>query len=122
MPKYGFDDDAWERAKDEARQILGDVARRQETISYSDLAARITAITLDQHSYAMREFLNEISTSEQTGGRGMLSAVVVYKHGDQMPGPGFFELARSLGYQVRDKTEFWLQELRNVYAAWRHGG
>lgn len=60
MPKYGFEDEAWERAKDEARVILADVARRESTITYSDLTARIRAITLDPHDYAMRTFLNEI--------------------------------------------------------------
>jgi len=122
MPKDVFDDDVWSRAKEQGREVLVDVARREETIPYSDLVARISAITLDPHSYAMRAFLGEISTAEHTQGRGMLSVVVVYKRGDQMPGPGFFELARSLGYSFRDNTEFWLEELRKVYRVWSRRG
>jgi hypothetical protein len=69
----------------------------------------------------MRAFLGEISTAEHNQGRGMLSVVVVYKHGEQMPGPGFFELARGLGHRVRDETEFWIEELQKVYAVWARG-
>jgi hypothetical protein len=95
--------------------------------SYSDLVARIEAITLDPGSYAMRTFLNEISTAEYNEGRGLLTAVVVYKRGGRrdaemgvegMPGRGFFELARSLEYDVGDETEFWSGKLRRVYQAW----
>jgi hypothetical protein len=118
MPKYGFADRDWEQAKDQAREILIDVARRQDTIAYSDLVPRIAAISLDPHSYAMRAFLGEISTAEHDQGRGMLSVVVVHKYGDQMPGPGFFELAQSLGYRFRDETEFWVEQLQRVYRAW----
>jgi hypothetical protein len=119
MAKYGFADEDWERAKDQARDVLISVARAEGTVSYSELAGRISAIALDPHSYAMRAFLNEISTAEESAGRGMQSVLVVYKHGDQMPGPGFFELARSLGYHVRDETEFWIQELQRVYRVWQ---
>jgi hypothetical protein len=39
-----------------------------------------------------------------------------------MPGPGFFELARSLGYQFRDETEFWVEQLHRVYRVWSRRG
>jgi hypothetical protein len=122
MSKYGFADGDWKRAKDQAREILLDVARREDTIAYSDLVARLGAITLDPHSYAMRAFLGEISTAEHDEGRGMLSVVVVYKYGDQMPGPGFFDLGRSLGYKFRDETEFWVEQLHRVYRVWSRRG
>ncbi len=118
MAKHGFSDEAWDQAKDQACEVLADVARAESTIAYSDLVARIGAIALEPHSYAMRAFLGEISTSEHAQGRGMLSVVVVYKRGDQMPGPGFFELAKALGHRFQDETEFWLEELRRVYRSW----
>lgn len=122
MSKYGFADDAWEQAKKQARDVLIDVAKRKELIAYSALVARISAITLDHHSYAMRDFLNEISTAEHDAGRGLLSVVVVYKHGEQKPGPGFFQLARTLGYTYRDESEFWVAELNKVYRVWSPRG
>lgn len=121
MP-YGFADDAWERAKQQAREVLGDVARREATIPHSDLVTRIEAVAIEPDSYAMRAFLNEISTAEYDQDRGLLTAVVVYRSGDQMPGPGFFELARSLDYRFDDETVFWLEELRGVYRAWSSRG
>ena len=121
VAKFGFSDTQWEKAKVEAIQILSDVARRENTISYSDLAKRIHAISIDPHDYAMRTFLGEISTEEHDRNRGMLSAVVVYKLGDQMPGPGFFDLARDLGNRFRDETEFWIKELQRVYKAHKTG-
>jgi hypothetical protein len=102
--------------------VLADVARREETVPYSDLAARIEAIALEPGSYAMRAFLNQISAAEYDQGRGLLTTVVVYRRGDHMPGPGFFELARSLEYRFEDETEFWLEELRRVYQAWSRRG
>ena len=48
----------------------------------------------------------------------MLTVVVVHKHGDQMPGPGFFQLARTLGHDTRDREAFWIGELDKVYRAW----
>lgn len=122
MPKYGFADSDWDRAKDEAVEVLRAVARGEQTIAYSELSTRIAAIRLDPHSYAMRAFLGEISTAEDQHGRGMLSVVVVYRHGDQMPGPGFFELARSLGYRFTDETRFWVEHLKAVYRAWSPPG
>jgi hypothetical protein len=73
---------------------------------------------LDPHSYAMRVFLGEISTAEHYRNRGLLSAVVIYKHGEQQPGPGFFELARSLGYKVHDETQFWIEQVQTVHKTW----
>lgn len=52
----------------------------------------------------------------------MLTVVVVHKDGDQMPGPGFFQLARSLGRDTRDGEAFWIGEMEEVYRAWSAGG
>ena len=52
---------------------------------------------------------------------GALTLVVVHKHGDQMPGQGFFRLARSLGRETRDQEAFWIGELEKVYGAWSAG-
>ena len=44
-----------------------------------------------------------------------------HKHGDQMPGPGFFQLSRSLGHDTRDREALWIGELEKVYRAWSVG-
>ena len=65
--------------------------------------------------------LGEISTGEHEAGREVLTVVVVHKHGDQIPGPGFFELVRSLGHDTRDREAFWIGELHHAYHAWQAG-
>ena len=52
----------------------------------------------------------------------MLSAVVIRKDWG-MPGDGFFECAKNLGYFVGNKGEekkiFWQNEIKKVYREWR---
>jgi hypothetical protein len=49
----------------------------------------------------------------------MLTALVVHKHGDYKPGPGFFELAKSLGHDTSDVEKFWIQGVKKVFEAWQ---
>jgi molybdopterin synthase catalytic subunit len=65
------------------------------------LVKKIKSIKLDAHDPRLFHMLGEISSEEDTAGRGMLTVVVVHKVGDMQPGPGFFELAKHLG---RDTT------------------
>ena len=44
-----------------------------------------------------------------------------HKHGDQMPEPGFFQLAPSLGHDTRDRETFWIGKLEKDYRAWSVG-
>ena len=82
---------------------------------------RFRSLDLDPQSDQLAHMLGEISTAEHEAGRGMLTVVVVHKHGDQMPGPGFFRLAGSLGHGTKDREAFWIGELEKVYAAWCAG-
>ena len=45
----------------------------------------------------------------------MLSAVVVRKGEEEIPGRGFFNLAKSLGYDMKNRREFWKTERDKVY-------
>ena len=121
MEKYGFSVDQWERAKQEAKAILIECAKDQKMISYSDLSSRIHGIQIEAHDPRLAHMLGEISKEENKEGRGMLSVLVVHKYGDQRPGKGFFELARTLGKQLRNKDEFWINELRTVWDYWSEG-
>jgi hypothetical protein len=88
-------------------------------IPYSDFVARIYAITIEPDDYRLGKFLGEVSTEETKAGRGMLSALVVHRHGDYQPGPGFFELARELGHDTTDIVKFWIEEVKRVFKAWQ---
>ena len=115
---HGFPEEDWEAAKAEARQAMIAVATREGVIYYSDLVAEIRSIDLEPQSPQLAHMLGEISTEEHEAGRGMLTVVVVHKFGDQMPGPGFFELARSLGHDTRDREAFWVAELAKAHRTW----
>ena len=115
---HGYPQAAWEAAKTEARQAMIAVAARRRVIAYSELVARIHSLDLEPQGDRLAHMLGEISTAEHEAGRGMLTVVVVHKQGDQMPGPGFFQLARSLGHDTKDREAFWVAELEKVYRAW----
>lgn len=98
------------------REKLVEVAKRKETISYSDVA-RIA--DLHVRDLTLFRLLDDISTHEHKAGRPLLTAVVVRK-GDNMPGAGFFKLAMRLGHHRAggDRKLYWIRERDQVYAEW----
>ena len=117
MP-HGYDDASWDAAKHEAKEILAERARVRGMIPYSELVAGIQSISFGSHDPRFFHFLGEISAEESQAGRGMMTALVVHKEGDMQPGPGFFELAQSLGRNTTDITACWVEEFKTVHAAW----
>ncbi|HLF70586.1 MAG TPA: hypothetical protein VI759_00330 [Dehalococcoidia bacterium] len=116
---FGYGDSEWEHAKSEVCDILRELARDfGSTIAYSELVGRVQAIKLHQQSPALAGMLEQISTSEDAAGRGMLSVLVVHKSGDLRPGRGFFDLAQRLGRDVSDEDAFWVGELKKVHDSW----
>ena len=116
---HGFPPAKWTAAKQEAKTLLADYASRRQMIPYSEFVGKIHSIRLDYHDPRLFHFLGEISAEEYVAGRGMLTALVVHKHGDMQPGPGFFELARELGQDTPDIVRFWIEEVKRVFAAWQ---
>jgi hypothetical protein len=115
---HGYDEDQWNLAKKQAKEILAERARLRGMIPYSELVAKIAAIDFNPHDIVFFHFLGEISKEEAEAGRGMMTALVVHKDGDMQPGPGFYELAKSLGRDVCDIDVCWVNEFKKVYAAW----
>lgn len=118
LNQYGFEGAQWDSAKQQARDILVAVARRRGRIAYSELVAQITALHLEAHDSRLFHLLGEISSEEDAAGRGMLTAIVVHKSGDMQPGPGFFELAKSLGRNTKDVLACWVTEFNKVHDYW----
>ncbi len=116
--RYSYSLVDWENAKKEMRKILIERARVRGIIPYSELVTKVQTIHLEPDSYALAAMLGEISSEEDAAGRGMLTVIVVHKHGDMQPGPGFFELARDLGCDTSDVLKCWVDELRKVHAYW----
>ncbi len=121
MAKYGFPEAQWEVAKAEVTAVLVERAKLRGMIPYSDLVEQIRSIQVEAHDSRLFHLLGEVSREEDEAGRGMLSVVVVHKHGDMQPGPGFFELAKALGRDTRDILQCWVNELRKVHGYWGKG-
>lgn len=117
MP-HGFPSKAWNTAKEEARAVLISRARTRGMIPYSELAAQITAVRFEAHEASFWAFLGELSAEENAADRGMIFVIVVHKNGDMQPGPGFFELASSLGRDTSDILACWVDEFKKVHAYW----
>ena len=115
----GYPEDKWNAAKEEIRAVLIATAKAQGTIAYSELVEKVNAIDIPAHGPAIGDILGEISSEENERGRGMLTVLVVHKHGDKRPGPGFFELAEDLGRDTSNEDKCWVDELNKVYAYWR---
>ena len=110
--------DDWKLAIQEATGILIERAKVRGMMPYSDLANKITSILLEAHDPRLFKLLGEISSNEDSQGRGMLSVIVVHKQGDMQPGPGFFELAKELGRDTSDILDCWVKELKKVHGYW----
>lgn len=117
MPQ-GFTQAEWDAAKTEARNLMIERAKVRGMIPYSDIATKIKTIHVEAHDPRLFHLLGEISSEEDTAGRGMLSVIVVHKTGDMQPGPGFFELAKHLGRNTSDILKCWVDELKRVHAVW----
>lgn len=116
LAKHGFNDAAWETAKAEGKAVLAESARAKKMISYTDFMHQIRSISFTTpHDSRLPQFLAEICTEEAEAGRGMMTALIVRKNGDQRPGAGFFQLARRLGFDVSDPEKFWLGEINKVF-------
>jgi hypothetical protein len=118
-PHY-IDRSVWQNAKREARDVMIAAARSAGgTMTYNELASKITSLRLEPGSLALRELLSEISLAEDIAGRGMLSAVVVHQGEDGLPSRSFFTLARGLGRDTSDHDKLWALELSKVHKIWK---
>ena len=119
--RYGITDAQWQSAVAEATAILRACARSQPgTITYSDLAAQLSSISVQPHDLAMDYLLEPVSREEHAACRPLLSVIVVHKGGDMSPGSGFYDLARELGFNVSDRVAFWCSEFQRVTDYWRN--
>ena len=123
MANHELSDAAWDAAKAEGKAALAQCARAKKMISYRDFIHHICSISFETpRDSRLPQFLAEISSEEAKAGRGMMTALVVRKNGDQRPGRGFFELAQRLGYDVSNPENFWLEQVNKVFASWQKDG
>lgn len=110
------------RVESDIREVLVDVARKQELTHYEAIAPIAGLdMTNPDHRTKIGEMLGDISSFEHQYGRPMLSAVVIHKGGSE-PGQGFFKCAADLGLfngQTADqRLAFFARELGRLYDYW----
>ena len=104
----------WNAAKEEARIILIERAKKKSDITYSELAKSLRTHHFEAHDFSLFALIGDISEEEDNAGNGMLSALVVTQE-EKRPGPGFFVLAKKLGYDIRDKEAFWTGMVKRLH-------
>ena len=108
-----------EDKQDTLRQILIEAAKDEKLLHYGELAP---LFGLDMGQAADRgeigRILDAVNRVEHDAGRPLLSAVVV-QVSTNLPGAGFFLMAKRLSYEVgQDRQAFWVHELNRVYKYW----
>lgn len=99
---------------------LKEIAKRQETITYSQFASDCNMpYTSIEERNKFHHLIGEISKFEVKNSRPMLSVLVHHK-GDveRTPGAGFFELADKLRQRHKDETDKQMQ-YRIIKDCWK---
>ena len=98
---------------------LIEIAKGGDITYYSDIAPLAGLdMSLPPDRNRISDILDEISRTELTSGRPLLSAVVILKD-ENIPGDGFFKMAKELRlYDGSDDFRFWIRELRHVHDHW----
>ncbi len=101
------------------REELLKAAKSRNVVNYSDVAPSVGLnMELAHDRNQIARILDGISQAEHEAGRPLLSAVVI-RIDKNMPGNGFFALARRLGlHRAGDKFDYWSEELKRVYDHW----
>jgi hypothetical protein len=125
---YGHDPSEWGEAKEQAREVLIEWARRYDPGTYGELVDRVTAIEWPEGAFTqfggqIGHLLGQISAEEWVERRPLLSALAVLKGADE-PSGGFYRLCAELpdvnlpaGKEAR--YEFWLQEVKRCRDYWK---
>ena len=113
--RFGLTDEAWNEAKSQLRDAILDAAWERRMTSYGEVARRVTVTGLDPHSGLMNHLLGAIFEDECAAGRPALTSIVTHKDGDKEPGPGFYDMARKLGYTVDEPFVFWSSQVQEVF-------
>jgi hypothetical protein len=113
--QFGLRDEQWDAAKAEVREAILEAAYERRMTWYGEVASKVSAVPLDPYSALMNHLLGAVFEDEHEAGRPVLTSIVTHKYGDKEPGSGFYEMARSLGYQFREPYIFWAQQVQDVF-------
>jgi hypothetical protein len=109
--RFGLSDEQWEAAVSEVRAAILEAAYDYRMTWYGEVASKVSAVPLEPYSALMNPLLGEVFEMEHRVGRPALTALVTHKDGDKEPGPGFYDMARSLGCQFSEPYVYWTTEV-----------
>jgi hypothetical protein len=101
----------------EMRAVMIACAQESRTITYSELASRLS-LHLHPHSFVFSRLLRDVCGAAEKAGEGLLCALVVSKQ-TGMPGGGYFASVAARGLASRDLVSHWRADLESVYERWR---
>jgi hypothetical protein len=113
--RFGLKEPEWQEAKSQVRKAILEAAWDRRMTSYSEVAAAVSVIRLEPFSPIMNHLLGAIFEDERTADRPALTSIVTHMDGDKQPGPGFYEMARSLGYRFNEPFVFWSTQVQEVF-------
>lgn len=119
-PRYKLTEAERPVVKEQMRAIMIEMARQRQTITYSEVALRLS-VYLHPRSFVFSHLLREIGREEEDAGRGVLPSVVVRKS-NGMPGGGFFRWVGQAGRELDDTLmeQIWRDELEIVFDYWHN--
>lgn len=107
-----------QKLKDEITEIMINQARMKKPIYYGELSKKIKSFNLSPDDQILHDILGEISIESVTVKKGMLSVFAVRKYTD-MPGSGFFSLAKKLGFRINTRKQFFEEQTDLVHNQYR---
>ena len=92
------------------------VARSRGDITYGPLMGELGLdSTLSKDRNLIAKILEMVSRRSEKESKILLSVLVRRKSRDAMPGPGFFAMAKSLGYPFEDSEQFVREQTERVW-------
>jgi len=134
MTRYGRDDDEWDQLTETGLAFLVERAQLEKMTTYTELNATLCRRTglrgfdFEQESEraAIGHLLGLVVERNRPTTRLLISALVQYLNANDA-GPGFYVLAVELGMLPRRssalaKQEFWIEQVKALYAYYARGG
>jgi hypothetical protein len=112
--RLGYPQELWEAARAEVREAIIEAARFRRLITYSAVAARVTALTVSAHGPLLAHLLGEVLGEAMQDDLLALTAIVV-RSSDQRPGDGFCREARRNGAVFTDPDEYWIRQVKAIF-------
>ena len=107
-----------QKFKDEIKEIMANQAGMKKTIYYGDLCRKISSVNLTPNDQLLHDILGELSIESVKANKDMLSVFAI-RRDTGMPGKGFFNLARGLGYRFDTWEQFFKEQIELVHNQYR---